>query len=85
MSLLAGLRIKGNKLQEGRGGKNKVMTYLSSLSQADGLRFGENPNTEWKRRGDYLISCLLLLASVEEFAQETVFFVDRGLKYTGIY
>lgn len=51
MSLLAGLMIEGNKLQEGRGGKSKVMTYLSSLSQADGLRFGENPNTEWKGRG----------------------------------
>lgn len=41
--LLAGLWIKGSKLQEGRGGKGKAMTSLLSLSQADRLRFGENP------------------------------------------
>lgn len=40
--LLAGLRIKGNKIGEGRGGKRKAVASFITVP-ADSLRFGESP------------------------------------------
>lgn len=90
MDLLVGLRLKGRKVGEGRGGKRKAMAYFPSFASWL-AQVGENPILSG--REGITIWCVFfffffLLVNVKQFAQETggaCVVMDRGLKYTGIY